>query len=65
MAIRGLVTFERTVKYATIMKILVVDDSPGMRDLIKRLVSDVKPGNHEFIEASNGLEAEKSSDRAT
>ena len=41
------------------MKILVVDDSGGMRDLVRRVVSNSGSGDHEFIEAANGVEALK------
>jgi len=41
------------------VKILVVDDSGGMRDLVRRVVSSSGSGDHEFIEAANGVEALK------
>ncbi|MEC9464745.1 MAG: response regulator [Myxococcota bacterium] len=41
------------------MKILVVDDSGGMRDLVRRAVTNSGSGDHEFIEAANGVEALK------
>ena len=41
------------------MKILVVDDSGGMRDLVRRAVASSNSGDHEFLEAANGVEALK------
>ena len=41
------------------MKILVVDDSGGMRDLVRRAVASSNSGEHEFLEAANGVEALK------
>jgi len=41
------------------VKILVVDDSGGMRDLVRRAVTSSGSGEHEFIEAANGVEALK------
>ena len=41
------------------MKILVVDDSNGMRDLVKRAVRSSGSGEHEFDEAANGVDALK------
>ena len=37
------------------MKILVVDDSGGMRDLVRRAVTSSGSGDHEFIEAANAF----------
>ena len=41
------------------VKILVVDDSGGMRDHIRRAVEKANAGQHSFVEAENGVEALK------
>ena len=41
------------------MKILIVDDSTGMRNLVKRAVVEAKEGTYDFEEAANGVEALK------
>lgn len=39
------------------MKILVVDDSRIMRNIVKNSLSRHKDANYEFVEASNGIDA--------
>ena len=53
MQVNRLSDWEETVK------ILVVDDSGGMRDLVRRAVASSNSGDHEFLEAANGVEALK------
>jgi two-component system chemotaxis response regulator CheY len=39
------------------MRILIVDDSKAMRNIVMRAMKQAGFGNHEFQEASNGAEA--------
>jgi len=41
------------------MLVLIVDDSPEMRDLLERAIDGSAPGKHQIVHAEDGVEALK------